>query len=67
MDAFDAMTSTRSYMPARTTDEALAELQKCSGTQFDPAVVVALADAVRAAVDAPREAEVAADRATPVA
>jgi putative nucleotidyltransferase with HDIG domain len=40
-DAFDAITSARSYRPARSTDEALEELMKCSGTQFDPAVVEA--------------------------
>ena len=38
-DTFDAITSARSYRPARTTVEAIAELIKCSGTQFDPAVV----------------------------
>jgi two-component system cell cycle response regulator len=38
-DAFDAMTSGRPYAAARTPQEALAELRRCSGTQFDPAVV----------------------------
>jgi len=38
-DAFDAMTSPRPYAAARTTEEALAELRSCAGTQFDPAVV----------------------------
>jgi diguanylate cyclase (GGDEF)-like protein len=41
-DAYDAMTTKRPYGEARTTDEALAELAACSGTQFDPAVVEAL-------------------------
>jgi len=40
-DAFDAMTSTRSYSPAVSTDEALQELRACAGTQFDPRVVEA--------------------------
>jgi two-component system, cell cycle response regulator len=40
-DAFDAMTSTRPYRPALSVDEALAELRRCAGTQFDPAVVAA--------------------------
>jgi len=35
-DAFDAMTSTRPYRAAMTTDAALEELVRCSGTQFDP-------------------------------
>jgi diguanylate cyclase (GGDEF)-like protein len=38
-DAFDAMTSGRPYAAARTPQEALDELRRCAGTQFDPAVV----------------------------
>ncbi len=38
-DAFDAMTSGRPYSAARTPGEALDELRRCAGTQFDPAVV----------------------------
>ena len=38
-DAFDAMTSARSYAAARTPAEAITELQAGSGTQFDPVVV----------------------------
>ena len=45
-DAFSAMTTDRPYRKARSHDEALAELQRCSGTQFDPAVVEALASVV---------------------
>jgi putative nucleotidyltransferase with HDIG domain len=41
-DAFDAMTSTRSYRPARSTDKAIAELRRCQGDQFDPRMVDAL-------------------------
>ncbi|MEV8531105.1 HD-GYP domain-containing protein [Streptomyces sp. NPDC051211] len=46
-DAFDAMTSTRSYSRARPVPVALAELERCAGTQFDPAMVLALTAAVR--------------------
>jgi hypothetical protein len=46
-DAFDAMTSTRSYRGARPVAEAVAELRKWAGTQFDPAFV----DAFVAAID----------------
>ena len=38
-DAFDAMISNRSYSTASTIDDALAELDRCAGTQFDPAIV----------------------------
>ncbi|MGW5479889.1 HD-GYP domain-containing protein [Streptomyces sp. NPDC004008] len=41
-DAFDAMTSTRSYRRARPVAAALEELRRCAGTQFDPAMVHAL-------------------------
>jgi putative nucleotidyltransferase with HDIG domain len=45
-DAFSAMTTTRSYRKAMGTDAALAELHRCAGTQFDPAVVAVLADLI---------------------
>jgi HD-GYP domain-containing protein (c-di-GMP phosphodiesterase class II) len=38
-DAFDAMTSDRPYRLAMAPNDALAELRRCSGTQFDPVVV----------------------------
>jgi two-component system, cell cycle response regulator len=38
-DAFDAMLSRRPYSPPLPVDEALAELRRNSGTQFDPLVV----------------------------
>jgi putative nucleotidyltransferase with HDIG domain len=41
-DAFDAMTSTRSYSRARPVAAALEELQRCAGAQFDPRMVTAL-------------------------
>ncbi|HWG55004.1 MAG TPA: HD-GYP domain-containing protein [Gaiellaceae bacterium] len=37
-DAFDAMTSARPYRPALTVSAALDELERCAGTQFDPAL-----------------------------
>ena len=40
-DAFDAMVSERPYQAARGTTAALAELRRCSGAHFDPAVVEA--------------------------
>jgi len=41
-DSYDAMMSERPYRPARTSAEALGELRRGAGTQFDPAVVEAL-------------------------
>jgi HD-GYP domain-containing protein (c-di-GMP phosphodiesterase class II) len=38
-DAFDAMTSNRTYQVRRSPQEALEELQRCAGTQFDPRLV----------------------------
>lgn len=37
-DAFDAMTSSRPYRSALTVDEALEEVSRCAGTQFDPEI-----------------------------
>ena len=42
-DAYDAMTTDRAYRGAIEPEAALAELQRCAGTQFDPAVVAAFA------------------------
>ena len=41
-DAFNAMTTNRSYRPAMPVADALAELRACSGTQFDPSLVDAI-------------------------
>lgn len=47
-DSFDAMTSHRPYRQGLTVEAAVAELRRCSGTQYDPDVVVAFVDAVAA-------------------
>jgi HD-GYP domain-containing protein (c-di-GMP phosphodiesterase class II) len=47
-DAFNAMTTTRSYRRALPLETAIAELRRCSGTQFDPVVVEALLDVIGA-------------------
>jgi diguanylate cyclase (GGDEF)-like protein len=36
VDAYDAMTSDRAYRKAMSNEEALAEIKRCSGSQFDP-------------------------------
>jgi response regulator RpfG family c-di-GMP phosphodiesterase len=38
-DAYDAMTSDRAYRKALSHEVAVAELERCSGTQFDPRIV----------------------------
>jgi diguanylate cyclase (GGDEF)-like protein len=43
-DAYDAMTSERVYRRPLSPREALEELERCSGSQFDPAVVDAFSD-----------------------
>jgi HD-GYP domain-containing protein (c-di-GMP phosphodiesterase class II) len=47
-DAFSAMTTDRSYRRALPVEDAIAELHRCSGTDFDPDVVEALAATVAA-------------------
>lgn len=42
-DCFDTMISERAYKTGRTLNEAMEELRRCSGTQFDPDVVEAFA------------------------
>ena len=39
VDTFDAMTTDRPYRKALPIESAMAELRRCAGTQFDPAIV----------------------------
>jgi diguanylate cyclase (GGDEF)-like protein len=43
-DAYDAMTSERVYRDPLSPRDALEELERCSGTQFDPSIVDAFAE-----------------------
>ena len=67
-DAFDSMTSTRSYRGARPVDEAIEELRKWAGTQFDPAFVDAFVAALkREGWQRPAPPMLATDELAPVA
>lgn len=43
-DTFDAMTSKRSYRNALPLEIVRAEIEKCSGTQFDPEIAKVFLD-----------------------
>jgi diguanylate cyclase (GGDEF)-like protein/putative nucleotidyltransferase with HDIG domain len=49
-DAFEAMTSDRVYRRALTADQALDELARCAGSQFDPTLASTMVNLVRAGV-----------------
>ena len=72
-DAYEAMTSDRSYRASIGHEAARAELQRFAGSQFDPAVVEALQavlrrESARASALAPRPGALVAEHArTPVA
>jgi putative nucleotidyltransferase with HDIG domain len=59
-DAYSAMTTDRSYRRSLGHDKAVAELRRCAGTQFDPAVVAALVRVAGRAAAPPPEALVVA-------
>ena len=47
VDAFDAMTTERAYRRAWSVQRALAELERCAGSQFDPEIVAVFVAAWR--------------------
>jgi putative nucleotidyltransferase with HDIG domain len=53
-DAYHAMISTRPYRNARSIEEAVAELRRCRGTQFDPLVLDAFLPSIKDFVEQPR-------------
>jgi HD-GYP domain-containing protein (c-di-GMP phosphodiesterase class II) len=53
VDAFDAMTHERPYREAMSTERAVAELERCRGTQFDPRIVAAFLSMVGAGAKRP--------------
>ena len=64
-DSLDAITSKRVYKPEMSWETAIAEMQRCSGSQFDPEVVrvfVSVADALKPDEPPPQAAEVETGR-----
>lgn len=55
VDAYDAMTNDRPYRSAMSSEEAIAEIERCAGTQFDPNLVQAFKDIVASALNAKPE------------
>ena len=53
VDAYGAMTETRPYRPARTHAEAVEEIRRCAGTQFDPRVAAVFCAVVERGEDGP--------------
>lgn len=47
IDSFDAMTSNRSYNKRKTYSEGILELERCSGTHFDPKIVKAFVEVIK--------------------
>jgi two-component system cell cycle response regulator len=56
-DAFSAMTRPRPFSAAVTPREALFELRRCAGAQFDPAIVTAFRQTLAAGGPGPADAE----------
>jgi diguanylate cyclase (GGDEF)-like protein/putative nucleotidyltransferase with HDIG domain len=48
-DAYDTITSERTYKKARTPEDAFAELERCAANQFDPDIVRVFIDTMRRA------------------
>lgn len=47
VDSFDAMTSSRPYNTRKTYEEGIEEIERCSGTQFDPEVASAFVEIIK--------------------
>ncbi len=52
IDAYDAMTSDRPYRKAMNSPDAIAEIRRCSGTQFDPELAAQFVEMIDSEPDA---------------
>ena len=59
VDAFDAMTNDRAYRPAMPVSQAIEELKRCAGSQFDPFIVSEFLQMLK---DTPSYAEVVQEK-----
>ena len=66
-DAFDTITSERTYKKARTREDAFAELERCASNQFDPEIVRAFVKIMRRSPRQVAEPEVEAGSRAPSA
>jgi diguanylate cyclase (GGDEF)-like protein len=66
VDAYDAMTADRPYRTPLTSDQAISELRRCAGSQFDPAVTDAFIAVYKAAANK-AAAAARSDRDAPLA
>ncbi len=65
-DSFSAMTTDRPYRRALSVDQAVAELRRCAGTQFDPSVVAALTEVLGVTVATVRQSRRQRHRSSPL-
>ncbi len=64
-DAYDTITSERTYKKARTPEDAFSELERCAANQFDPEIVRAFIETMRRAPRLTVEAGVILPSPTP--
>jgi len=50
-DSYDAMRSDRSYQKGKSVEEAIVEMERCAGTQFDPMCVKAFVEYLETTTD----------------
>ncbi len=61
-DAYDAMVSDRNYRKALTPEQALEEIVRCSGTQFDPEIVEVFVNLMREQLGKQTDSEISEER-----